>query len=393
MAKATKSKKCPHAFWERNSWYHRTKTLQPDYTVKYGKIGGFKTDLEAETSYVEHMKEFERQLNVQFISQDENTTLKNYLIYWFETLFSERIKSSTKSLTAYVLYHFLIPHIDDKVILRLVSTDYINRLLRETTQYCDSAPNKSREVLYIAMQEAVSHRILRINPVKGSDTYPRKTPEITILSKEQIKKLLRIEKSRNWFLEVLLGLYCGLRKGEILGLKFSDFDFEKRTLSVQRQLVTDVELEDGGYKVIKYTPVLRDPKSENGIRTMKIPEIILVEVEKRRKRVEKEKEEYGEGYMDFDYITCQKNGMPRGRSSFNTELNRICKRNGLPHITVHGLRHMFATSLLERGVSLPKVSSLLGHGSINTTFEYYVGIMEETEKIIAYINDEFQVEE
>ena len=85
--------------------------------------------------------------------------------------------------------------------------------------------------------------------------------------------------------------------------------------------------------------------------------------------------------------------MPRGRSSFNTELNRICKRNGLPHITVHGLRHMFATSLLERGVSLPKVSSLLGHGSINTTFEYYVGIMEETEKIIAYINDEFQVEE
>ena len=42
MAKATKYKKCPHAFWERNSWYHRTKTLQPDYTVKYGKIGGFK---------------------------------------------------------------------------------------------------------------------------------------------------------------------------------------------------------------------------------------------------------------------------------------------------------------------------------------------------------------
>lgn len=66
----------------------------------------------------------------------------------------------------------------------------------------------------------------------------------------------------------------------------------------------------------------------------------------------------------------------------------------VPYLTrPHGLRHMFATSLLERGVSLPKVSSLLGHGSINTTFEYYVGIMEETEKIIAYINDEFQVEE
>lgn len=62
---AEKSKKYPHAFFERNSWYHRTKVLQEDYSVKYGKIGGFKTDKEAEDAYNKHMEEFDRTMKVR----------------------------------------------------------------------------------------------------------------------------------------------------------------------------------------------------------------------------------------------------------------------------------------------------------------------------------------
>ena len=64
----------------------------------------------------------------------------------------------------------------------------------------------------------------------------------------------------------------------------------------------------------------------------------------------------------------------------------------IPTISVHGLRHMFATILIERGVSLTKIASLLGHSSPNTTFDIYCGIMEEREKILTFINETFKPE-
>ena len=88
--------------------------------------------------------------------------------------------------------------------------------------------------------------------------------------------LLAAAKYRNWFLEILLALYCGLRKGEILGLKFSDFDVEKRTVHIQRQLVADIKLKNGAFQIEDYTLTTREPKSQAGNRILGIPTIILV---------------------------------------------------------------------------------------------------------------------
>lgn len=73
----------------------------------------------------------------------------------------------------------------------------------------------------------------------------------------------------------------------------------------------------------------------------------------------------------------------------NIALKKSCIRNGLPPITVHGLRHMFVTILIEQGVPLAKISGLLGHSFVNTIFEYYCAVMDEKERIIAFMNDVF----
>lgn len=73
----------------------------------------------------------------------------------------------------------------------------------------------------------------------------------------------------------------------------------------------------------------------------------------------------------------------------NTALTRLCMRNGLPKISVHSLRHMFATILIEQGVPLVKISALLGHSSVNTTFEYYCDVMDENENIICFMNEKY----
>ena len=64
-------------------------------------------------------------------------------------------------------------------------------------------------------------------------------------------------------------------------------------------------------------------------------------------------------------------------------------RNGLPKISVHSLRHMFATILIEQGVPLVKISALLGHSSVNTTFESYCDVMDENENIICFMNEKY----
>lgn len=100
----------------------------------------------------------------------------------------------------------------------------------------------------------------------------------------------------------------------------------------------------------------------------------------------------GDKYIDSDYISCQKNGLPHGTCSLNNKVGRLCARNNLPHITVHGLRHMFATILAERNVPIAKISGLLGHSSVHTTFEFYLEVMDADTQMIEYMNSEFVYE-
>ena len=116
------------------------------------------------------------------------------------------------------------------------------------------------------------------------------------------------------------------------------------------------------------------------------------ELEKRREYIEYNRKFYGKDYEDHDYVSCQKNGKPHSMSAMNIALAKICRRNGIPQISVHSLRHIYATILLEKGVSLIEISAALGHSSIHTTFEYYCDIISDDKKIIDYMNITFNPE-
>lgn len=115
----------------------------------------------------------------------------------------------------------------------------------------------------------------------------------------------------------------------------------------------------------------------------------MAEVKKRKLLIEKNKEMQGDEYSDRDYISCQENGKLHSVTALNNALTKLCSRSGLPHLTVHGLRHMYATILIEMGVPLIKISALLGHSSVHTTFEYYCDVMDENENILAFMNQAF----
>ena len=385
------NKKKGVAFQEGNSWYHRIKELNDDGTVKYSKRGGFTTEAEAEKSYSAYEEKFKQTVRRYQMKQKTNMdiSLKDYLIYWFEDVFSERIEPTTRMVGSYTLYNLILPHMEHDIKLRYVNTDYLNSLLEQCAKVCGSAGNKSREMLNLALKEAVTEGYMKTNPVVATKLYRRKKPTVTILGKAKLKTFLGAASKSNWYLEILLALFCGLRKGEIQGLKFSDFDMENKTVSIQRQITSNPIISKGEYKIESYEVIERAPKTENSYRTLRVPDIIMRELQIRQKQNAFCREKLGKNYLDRDYISCRENGLPHSVTALNNALAKLCKRNALPHITVHGLRHMYATILIEMGVPLVKISALLGHSSVNTTFEYYCEVMDENEQIISFMNSKF----
>lgn len=390
------------AFFERGSWYHRTKELQENYKVKYGKKGGFKTQQEAEESYKKHNEEFIKELTANHLMIDKEVMLVDYLIYWFEYVFREEQNNKNYEVgVAYVIYNFLVPLLKQdeghaNIKLKLTNTDYFNSILKELSKVTKSAGNKCREVLNLAMKDAFKDNFINDNPIENTDKYPREKPKIKILREDELKKLLKNSKCSNWYLEILLAVFCGLRKGEIMGLKFSDFDLDNQIVRINRQLVNDASIADNPdatrVKVDKYELTEKPPKKDS-YRVLKVPKVIVKEVQKRKRKQEECKEFYKE-FVDYDYVSFQeKTGLPHIPNSFNSFLYKICPKINITNISVHGLRHTFATILIEQGVPIVKISALLGHSNPHTTFEIYCDVMEEKERILAFINNKFSIEE
>ena len=175
----------------------------------------------------------------------------------------------------------------------------------------------------------------------------------------------------------------------IAGLKYGDFDFSRKTLTISRQITSNPIIPEGQGKVSEYQVIEKEPKTPNSYRTLRVPDVIMEEVAVRKVQNDLRKEKKGDAYVDKGYISCSENGLPHSTSAFNTALTKLCKRSGLPHLTVHSLRHMYASILTEQGVPLIKVSALLGHSSVSTTFEYYCEVMDESEKIRNFLNNHF----
>ena len=203
-------------FFEGKSWYHRTKELQDDLTTKYGKKGGFETPEEAEKSYWEYEKRYQKkQRDLQIAKmQKTDVMLGDYLEYWFENIFSPRIETTTRMVGAYTLYNLILPSMEADIKLKYISVEYLDALLERVAKICPSAGNKGRELLNIAMKDAAGDKFISYNPMPETKPYPRAKPKVRVLGKEKLKVFLEAASKNPWYLEILLGLFCGLRKGD-----------------------------------------------------------------------------------------------------------------------------------------------------------------------------------
>ena len=358
------------------TWSHRIRVFK-DGQTKYGRREGFETQQEAINSYKKYEVEYQQAIVAQqkLMLRRENISFQDYLQTWYMSFYEPRVRQSTRSVSEYMLKQIIIPAIDLDVPLRSVTVEYLDALLARVAMHSKSTGNSVRGLLGIAFKDAISNGYLTKNPMPDTRMYPRPKPRVRVFGVEELKVFVQVASDSDWYLEILFALFCGLRKGEILGLKFSDVDMECATIHVQRQ---------AGYHEGE-----KPLKTENSNRILHIHEVVVREIKKRREMLEDRISNEKGDYKKLEYISCQKNGMLHSPAAMNIALAKLCKRNGLPVISVHGLRHQYATILLEQGVSIERISALLGHASISTTYEYYLDVMGAEEEILSFMNENF----
>lgn len=162
----------------------------------------------------------------------------------------------------------------------------------------------------------------------------------------------------------------GLRRGELLGLKWEDIDLKAGTVTIRRQLV-----------LLNGKPVWHDhPKTNAGGRTITLPEDVIEVLRFHQRRQDNEKEFCGSAYEDSGLVFSQPNGRRISPRNFVRHFDLLLDKAGVRHIPFHGTRHTHATELLAAGVDLKTIQKRLGHSSFHVTADFYAHIGEELQR-------------
>src|ERR1700686_1844536 len=213
-----------------------------------------------------------------------------------------------------------------------------------------------------ALQDAVDDGLLRRNPAERAHAKPKDRPEMRTWSADELATFLAFTAQ-----DRELGLYhvaaaTGMRRGELLGLRWRDVDLDGVRLSVRQQ-----DTRQGK------PPGFGPPKSAKIIRTIDLDGETVDLLREQRERQLFERRAWGKAYRAaLDLVFCRPGGAPEDPNVIGRRFGRrIRDLARLPAIGLHGLRHTHATLLLEEGVDVKTVSERLGHDSVQTTLELY----------------------
>lgn len=238
-------------------------------------------------------------------------------------------------------------------------------------------------VLSGALKQAVRDNLIPTNPTDYTTRPPVKRQEITVLTREEVNRYLDAARGDRLYPAFLLELTTGLRRGELLALRWQDVDLTKGEITV-RQALSRVCYADEGYTRLEIT----DTKTEASKRTIPLLPDVVRELKALKRRQAEERLFFGQAYQDKDLVFAQEDGRPVDPRTFHRRHTVILKKAGVKHVRLHDLRHTFATLLLQAGENPENLRDLLGHTKTSTTLDLYChSTMEGKKKAVARLKD------
>ena len=298
----------------------------------------------------------------------DRQTLSQFLTNWLrDEVKPNRSPKTYDSYEETVRLH-IIPDLGKKQLIKLSAPD-VQRLLRRKEESGLSPRSVAyiRTVLRIALARAVKWDLAPRNVAALVDApRVRQKERVTCSHEEAMVFRDHVESDRLGAL-FSVALAIGLRKGEALGLRWNDIDFEREELRVRNQL----------QRVKGQGLILREPKTERSRRRIKLPPQIVEALRAHKARQDRERLFAGDRWQETGHVFTTSIGTPIEPTNINKHFSRLVRESGLPHQTFHDQRHWCATMLLARGVPVQQVMDLLGHTLVATTVDMYRSQIEE----------------
>lgn len=316
------------------------------------------------------------------LSEDSSMTLIEWLEKWLTEYKVNTVRESTLERYRTDLTNHVIPRLGYKKISFITTNDIqkmyadikengrIHNRNEKGTALSNSVVRSIHMMLHQAFEDAVKERLISKNPTKGTSIPKKSRGELQVLNKEQLDRFLEeIDKDEIWRDFFYTELTTGLRRGEICGLKWCDFDEKRGTLSICRNATAK---KGGGVSI-------GETKTDTGNRLIYLPESTVKMLKKRKKQA----------LTEWIFPNPYRPEDPLLPNSAYQKLKKILKSAGLPSIRFHDLRHTFATHALTSGEDAKTLSKILGHTNASFTLDTYTHVTSDMQERAANIVGSF----
>ena len=309
------------------------------------------------------------------LTQRSKMTLEEWANIWIDEIKFCLIGEITyNSYRSYIDNH-IIPILGKKTLLSLKKEDIERFVGKLQAKSKDKKPltipslKAVFNVLNQMLKSAVNARLIVLNPAEDV-TLPKATKkERVVLTSEQVKRFFDtiLAYYPEWYDLYYMELLTGLRRGELMGIKWEDIDESRGVIQIKR-----------GIKYIKNELIVTPTKTNSGKRVIVLAESLRTQLIERHKSISSE-------WVFPDFEDDEFPIMPTRATEI---LKKIMAQAELPYIPFHNLRHTFATQALASGIEPETISNILGHKYVSFTLDTYMHSTVDMQKnVSAYIRD------
>jgi integrase len=295
--------------------------------------------------------------------------ISEWLDEWLE-LYLPNIEETTRIGYKTKIKNYIKPALGD-IYLQSLRAEHVQKLVNDMIAR-GLSPKNIRDTfnnINAAMKKAVVLRMIPYNPCEGVVLPKRKKYKAKVYDLEMIHKLLDIATGTDMYIPILLCVMVGLRRGEMLALRWEHIDFENKVISVKSNMVNG----ENGY-------IIKAPKSEAGIRDIQIGDEVINALKRAKTQYLADKIECGALFQDLQFIVRQPDGSPMSPDAMTRKWRRFIVAHNLPDIRLHDLRHSNATALIQAGVNPRVVQQRLGHSNVSITLNTYTHVLPDMDK-------------
>ena len=319
-------------------------------------------------------RELERKL-----APAQELDLSHWLEYWMDSI----VRPNRAETTVYAYQKIIDNHIDPAlgdVPLRKLTPMIIQEYYTETQRANGLSSNTMRrhhDLLSSALRSAVRQDVIPASPMERVEPPRVRTTESYFYNNQELKLLYQKIEGNILELAVKLAGSLGMRREEICGLKWENVDLQRHLV-----LIREARTAYGA------TIVQKETKNRSSVRTLYLPDEVYLLLEQEQARQQQERCLQSPTYNPTDHVILDAKGVPYSPNALSLAFTRFVKKNDLPRLTFHGLRHTFATIASCQGASLFDIGKALGHSTPATTGRIYTHLVDRThEELVQRVSD------